>query len=266
MNDYAFDAAGNTTRDAQFRKFTYDAENKQTKIESVDANGAVTGTIGEYFYDGDGRRVKKHVPSTGETTVFVYDASSRLVAEYSTNLNQTPQVAYLTNDHLGSPRINTNENGTVISRHDYRPYGEDITERSHAEYVGDTIRKQFTGYERDSETELDFAQARYFQFGHGRLTSADDVLNDSHASVPQSWNLFVYCGNNPTNKIDVNGKETTNSSDPNSRLSDERLELISGDLRRKTGATKGPKGTFQISFTDPSRRQKFVRWKLEGSR
>ncbi|MBK8148727.1 MAG: hypothetical protein IPK58_11110 [Acidobacteria bacterium] len=45
-----------------------------------------------------------------ETTVFVYDASSRLVAEYSTILNETPQVAYLTNDHLGSPRINTNEN------------------------------------------------------------------------------------------------------------------------------------------------------------
>ncbi|MBK7709521.1 MAG: hypothetical protein IPJ30_28115 [Acidobacteria bacterium] len=84
------------------------------------------------YYDGDGRRVKKRgwINGQWEETIFVYDASSRLVAEYSTILNPTPQVAYLTADHLGSPRINTNELGTVISRHDYRPYGEEITERT----------------------------------------------------------------------------------------------------------------------------------------
>ncbi|MBK7704652.1 MAG: hypothetical protein IPJ30_02450 [Acidobacteria bacterium] len=172
---YQFDAAGNTIRDPQNRKFTYDAENKQTKVETVDQNGTVTGTLGQYVYDGDGRRVKKIAWINGqwETTVFVYDASSRLVAEYSTNLNPTPQVAYLTTDHLGSPRINTNENGAVISRHDYRPYGEEITERTHSQYAADTIRKQFTGYERDGETDLDFAQARYYSKLHGRFTSVD---------------------------------------------------------------------------------------------
>jgi len=36
--------------------------------------------IGQYFYDGDGKRVKK-IPST-ETMIFVYDASSQIVAEY----------------------------------------------------------------------------------------------------------------------------------------------------------------------------------------
>lgn len=28
---------------------------------------------GQYVLDGDGKRVKKHVPSTGELTVFVYN-------------------------------------------------------------------------------------------------------------------------------------------------------------------------------------------------
>lgn len=46
-------------------------------------------TIGEYSCDGDGKRVKKHVPATGETTVFVYDASNKLVAEYSTIVEPT---------------------------------------------------------------------------------------------------------------------------------------------------------------------------------
>ena len=147
VNDYAFDAAGNTTRDVGLRRFTYDAENKQANVETVNSSGTVTGTIGEYFYDGDGRRVKKRgwINGQWEETRFVYNASSRSVAEYSTIVNPTPQVAYLTSDHLGSPRVNTDENGKVIARHDYRPYGEEVTERTHAQYAGDTIRKQNRG-------------------------------------------------------------------------------------------------------------------------
>ncbi len=68
-NGYGFDNAGNTADDAQGRTFVYDAENKQISVS--DPNG----TIGQYFYDGDGKRVKKHVPSTGETTTFVYDTA-----------------------------------------------------------------------------------------------------------------------------------------------------------------------------------------------
>ncbi|MBK7707806.1 MAG: hypothetical protein IPJ30_19155 [Acidobacteria bacterium] len=202
MNDYAFDASGNTTKDANGRTFVYDAENKQIEVKN-----ASNETIGQYWFDGDGRRVKKRgwINGQWETTVFVYDASSLLVAEYSTILNETPQVAYLTNDHLGSPRINTNENGAVVSRHDYRPYGEEITERRHSQYAADTVRKQFTSYERDGETGLDFAQARYFASGHGRFSSADSPFADQSVSDPQSWNLFVYVRNNPLNFTDPSG-------------------------------------------------------------
>ena len=205
VNDYAFDAAGNTTNDAQMRKFTYDAENKQTKVETVNSSGTVTGTIGEYFYDGDGRRVKKRgwINGQWEETIFVYDASSKLVAEYSTILNETPQVAYLTNDHLGGPRINTNELGAAISRHDYRPYGEEVAERTHAQYVGDTIRQQFTSYERDEETELHFAQARYFRATLGRFYSPDQVA--AAPFTPASFNRYQYGLGNPLRFVDVTG-------------------------------------------------------------
>ena len=77
--DYSFDAAGNLVVDAEGRQFTYDAENKQVEVE----NGS-SQLIGQYYFDGDGKRVKK-ISST-ETTVFVYNASGTLVAEYSTDL------------------------------------------------------------------------------------------------------------------------------------------------------------------------------------
>jgi hypothetical protein len=80
---YSYDPNGNTTADAVGRTFVYDAENKQTSVS--DQNGM----IGQCWYDGDGKRIKKYVPSTGETTIFVYDAVGKLVAEYSTIVAST---------------------------------------------------------------------------------------------------------------------------------------------------------------------------------
>lgn len=73
-------------------------------------------------------------------------------------------------------------------------------------YGDDTIRKQFTGYERDEETDLDFAQARYLAKNLGRFNSPDYFRNDTKPDDPQSWNLYTYCRNNPLFFVDPDGK------------------------------------------------------------
>lgn len=195
---YTFDNAGNTSVDAENRQFIYDGENKQVEVK--DQNSA---SIGRYFYDGDGKRVKKI--SATETTVFVYNASGQLVAEYSTQIAQAQdaKVSYLTNDHLGSPRITTDQNGQVISRRDFQPFGEEI---ARANYGSDTIRQKFTGYLKDEETNLDFAQNRYFDSKFGRFTQVDPVMvNLSKRYDPQEINVYAYCRNNPLNFTDSTG-------------------------------------------------------------
>jgi RHS repeat-associated protein len=205
LNGYTFDNSGNTTNDADNRKFTYDAENKQIKVETVE-NGNVTGLLGEYWYDGDGKRVKKYSFEHNQwiTTIFIYNAFGKLVAEYSTEVTSQPdaKVSYLTNDHLGSPRIITDQYGAVTARHDYQPFGEEI---QRASYGGDTVRKQFTGYERDTETELDFAQARMYSYSYGRFSSPDPVLSSGEVDSPQTWNRYAYVLNNPLAYIDPTG-------------------------------------------------------------
>ncbi|MFN0277216.1 MAG: RHS repeat-associated core domain-containing protein [Pyrinomonadaceae bacterium] len=216
---WQYDAAGNTTGDPQGNAFTYDAENKQVKVDNSGQQSIAAGTVGQYFYDGDGKRVKKIVPTSGgnEITIFVYDAVEKLIAEYSTNVAsvEDAKVAYLTNDHLGSPRINTDRDQRVISRHDYHPFGEEIatsqrTEDNH--YKPDTIRKQFTGYERDSETLVDYAKARYYGSNQGRFRGIDPVLINIF-SIPQSWNKYVYSLNTPLSFKDPSGKWPTDIHD-----------------------------------------------------
>ena len=36
-------------------------------------------------------------------------------------------TCYLTWDHLGTPRLVTDQNGNVVARHDYLPFGEEIS-------------------------------------------------------------------------------------------------------------------------------------------
>jgi RHS repeat-associated protein len=206
--NWTYDSAGNVTGEPEGRTFIYDAENKQVKVETIDHNGNPIATIGEYAYDGDGKRVKKHVPLTGETTIFVYDASNRLVAEYSTAAGPaaTAKTSYLTTDHLGSPRILTDQLGQVISRRDFHPFGEEIftTERTAAlGYQPDGVRQKFTGYERDAETGLDFAQARMYANKLGRFTTVDPVAPDIF--TPPSLNRYQYCLNNPLRFVDAGG-------------------------------------------------------------
>jgi len=52
--------------------------------------------------------------------------------------------------------IVTGRGQEVGGRYDYLPFGEEVYEGRQG-YGGDQVRQRFTGYERDSETNLDYA-------------------------------------------------------------------------------------------------------------
>ncbi len=95
---------------------------------------------------------------------------------YSTQQSATPQVSYLTQDHLGSPRIITDNVGKVIARKDFNAFGDETASAQRTELIGykpEEIRQDYTGYQKDDESGLEFAQARYYNTKHGRFTSVD---------------------------------------------------------------------------------------------
>ncbi len=119
---------------------------------------------------------------------------------------------YSTGDHLGSPRVFTNSSGSVVSRHDYMPFGEELgasvggrTTGMGFSGSGDNNRKKFTGYQRDTESGLDYAQARYYGNTQGRFTSPDPFSGSAIIADPQTFNRYNYCRNNPVNSTDPTG-------------------------------------------------------------
>ena len=234
-----YDAAGNL-RSAQsslrFDRRDYDAENRMVY--------AKTGlNPGNYVYDGDGRRVRRIV--NGVETWQVYGIDGELLAEYNATsgspvlqkeygyrngqllvvaepaIGQTPaQVKWLVADHLGTPRIIVDSTGSLsnVRRHDYLPFGEELTvgmggtqgtatpiRSMGMGYEVDGVRQKFTGYERDSESGLDYARARYYSNIQGRFVSPDPLLSSGNPAFPQSWNRYTYCLNNPQVLVDPNG-------------------------------------------------------------
>ncbi|MBK6723000.1 MAG: hypothetical protein IPG58_06865 [Acidobacteria bacterium] len=224
--NYTFDKNGNITEDPTSggRQFTFNGDNKQTQAKLGKT------LIGTYSYDGEGKRVKKVTGS--ESTVFVY-SNGRLVEERNSSTNalvtsylyagsQLPATEtstatnYTVTDHLGSPRVVVNGSGTVVSRRDFLPFGEELfadgtyrkTSDNYSTTGTDAVRQRFTGYQKDTETGLDFAEARMYQNQHGRFTAIDPLLASGKSANPQTFNRYSYTMNQPLVLTDPNGMQS----------------------------------------------------------
>ena len=205
----AYDGAGNLKADWAGRSFKYDGDHR---LVAFDTTGTDSDTT--YSYDGEGRRVRKVVGgASGITTTYVYNVGGQLLAEFGGTAPEAGGTRYLTPDHLGSTRVVTGEDQSVLSRHDYLPFGEEIgttyggrsSVSGYTASLADGPAQKFTGQERDNESGLDYFGARYFSGAGGRFTSADAPFADQFASDPQSWNLYAYTRNNPLRYVDKTG-------------------------------------------------------------
>jgi RHS repeat-associated protein len=223
---YYYESSGNMTSDA-VDTYTFDAENR--------INTAAGGTYC-YLYDGDGLRVAKGTPqsgytcsSTGANTPTMYelywrDTNGVTLAETDGSGNTSNSsyheyvffagqrtarsdpsagnVYYYFADQLGSTRVLTNSSGSPCYEADFLPYGAENTPSGFANSCSTNYK--FTGYERDPETGLDYAFARYYNSRLGRFLSPDPlVLGD--ITNPQTINRYTYVRNNPTNRVDPSG-------------------------------------------------------------
>jgi RHS repeat-associated protein len=94
-----------------------------------------------------------------------------------------------------------------------------------------------TSYERDNETDLDYAKARMYGNSYGRFTSPDPLLTSGRIENPQTWNRYIYALNNPLLYIDPFGLYEWASS-AGGQATDEELLARSKDKSLKKSERK----------------------------
>lgn len=142
------------------------------------------------------------------------------------------------------------------------PFGEEIgagvgTRSSELKYSAsglDTIRKRFTGYEKDPETGLDFAEARMYQNKHGRFTAVDPLMASASPGDPQTFNRYTYTGNNPVNRTDPMGLKWCSGKVIywNNGQCNGNDEDITGKQRSVTAGCAKREGSTEFCIENPS--------------
>jgi RHS repeat-associated protein len=123
--------------------------------------------------------------------------------------NAADVVEYYHLDPIGNVRLITDQDGDIVERHDYYPFGEECTTGPCAANpgVGAGHLRKFTGKERDAETGLDYFGARYYGAKIGRFTTVDPVYTwNENLLDPQRWNRYAYVRNNPLRYTDPDGR------------------------------------------------------------
>ncbi len=116
-------------------------------------------------------------------------------AGYALNNAETRAVYYFHCDHLGTPQAMTDQNGNVVWKADYKPFGE-VTLTTSA--VENNFR--FPGQYFDEETGLHYNWHRYYNPETGRYLRTDPIEFSGGDT-----NFYGYGLNNPIRLINPTG-------------------------------------------------------------
>ena len=239
----AYDGAGDTTSDHS-NAYLYDGDGRVCAVN----NGLI---MTQYIYDAEGNRVAKGTISTWScdssangfqaTSSYVLGLGGEQVTEMNVNSGQStwahtnvnaggvPVATYdplglhfHLEDWLGNRRVQTNAFGQTEETCANAPFGNGLicTSPEWAPVTADDATEpHFTGKERDTESGLDYFEARYYGSSMGRFISPDPsgLLAQSPAD-PQSWNLYAYARNNPLVNIDPTGLDCVYYNDPGDKV------------------------------------------------
>jgi RHS repeat-associated protein len=185
--------------------YAWDFENRLTTVTLPGSGGTVT-----FKYDPFGRRIYKS--STSGTSIYAYDADNLIeetngtggvVARYTQTQNvdellamlRSSTTSYYEADGLGSITSLTNTAGAIASSYTYDSFGNLVASS------GSLVNNyRYTAREFDTETNLYFYRARYYDPQVGRF------LTEDPSGFQAGSNFYRYVRNRPTAAIDPSGQ------------------------------------------------------------
>ena len=206
---YSYDETGNQTEKTEngtTSTFNYTA---RQRVKSITIGGAPPIS---YQYDYSGQRVNQQ--NNGSEKRYIYDGLT-LIAETNTLGNTLAQYHYGNRYQLAETRNNTNifyhvdslstnvavtnTDGSIQARYEYDAYGNLLTQDGSSEQPFG-----FTGYQKDDDTGLYNANARYYDSNTARFLREDPLFGNPEN--PPSLHRYNYTANNPTYFVDPTGE------------------------------------------------------------
>ena len=131
---------------------------------------------------------------------YTLNASQPPPAGTPPSVTSTLALYYIHNDHLGTPQVLTDENGQVVWRAVYNPFGSaTVNEDVDGDGNRVTFNKRFPGQYYDQETGLHYNYFRYYDPQTGRYITSDPI------GLAGGLNTYAYVLNNPLSYIDPYG-------------------------------------------------------------
>ena len=213
---YQYDDNGNLTRKTllatgNYSQYTYDAENRLTKVEDFVAGNPTAFATSTYRYDGIGRRIEK--VASGQTKRYVYDGEDILLEYDGANVLQARHshgpgidepiavtkagsTFFYHQDGLGTVTDLTDFTGATTKSYSYDAYGNILESPGTVEQP-----YTYTGREFDSESGLYYYRARTYDSAIGRFAQKDPI-----GIANGDPNLYAYVRENPLYYTDPAGQ------------------------------------------------------------
>lgn len=205
---YGYDKNGNQITEGS-KTFLWNYRNELTAI----TGGGVTAA---YAYDPSGQRVKL---ISGSATViyptgyYNIDSAGKITKHFSAatveGIGAAAKIYYNHADHLSGQGVTTDGVGGAVEVVDYYPFGSVRLDNKSGAFVE---QRKYTGHEYDQDTNLIYANARYYNPSVGRFISQDAVFWTLPQEIfvdPQSLNSYAYARNNPLAFVDPDGNMWT---------------------------------------------------------
>jgi RHS repeat-associated protein len=215
-NAFTYDTAGNILTGPSAGNSYTATYNLEGRLATMKV-GNVTTT---YAHDAMGQRVRKYGKTAASTVIFVYDQQGHLLGEYSNtgaavaeyvwlgdepiamftpNGTSPPNIFYIHNDHLSTPRAVLNTSNGLRWRWLAEPFGTTASETNPQSLGAFTFNLRHPGQYADSETGLFYNYFRDYDSATGRYTTPDPV------GLAGGINPFVYVENQPAMQVDPQG-------------------------------------------------------------
>jgi RHS repeat-associated protein len=182
---YAYDPVGNRVLQTSTTSTTY-YPNKYYSFTSTKSGANTYATSTNYVFNGD-------------TLLATIDQ-----ALYNGAATGSPITRYIHPDHLGSTNAVTDQNGALAQLIDYYPYG--ATRIATSTYPTNE-KRQYIGQFSDTQTNLSYFNARYYNSQQGQFISQDPEFWGTAQRLrnPQSLNAYAYSLDNPITRKDPSG-------------------------------------------------------------